>query len=308
MARTSVTFDSAGITIAAHLYTPDTTVPGPRPALVVGHPGTGVKEQTSGTYAQLMAERGFVTLAFDAAYQGESGGLPRGLEDPAQRVEDFKAAVSFLTAREEVDADRIGLLGICASGGYSLAATGGDHRVRAVATVSTAEPARQFRYGADGAQDPAVFQTLLDAAAQARTRAARGEDPGAMTMFPETAEQAAALGGEHGVEGFEYYCTSRGEHERSAKVLAWESIDKMASSDAFHAVPLIGPRPILQIIGERAVTAWMAVEAHRRATGPAELHRIEGASHVDLYDKKEYIDPAVDKLAAFFTDHLVVAG
>jgi DNA-binding CsgD family transcriptional regulator len=160
-----------------------------------------VKEQTSGTYAQLMAERGFVALAFDAAYQGESGGLPRGLEDPAQRVEDFKAAVSYLTTRDDVDADRIGLLGICASGSYSLAATGGDHRVKAVATVSTAEPARQFRLGADGTQDPAVFQALLDGAAAARSAAARGEDPGAMTMFPETAEQArstppsTALGG-----------------------------------------------------------------------------------------------------------------
>lgn len=81
----------------------------------------------------------------------------------------------------------------------------------------------------------------------------------------------------------------------------------MASSDAFHAVPLIGPRPMLQITGARAVTAWMAVEAHRRATGPAELHRIEGASHVDLYDKKEYIDPAVDKLTSFFTGHLGAA-
>ncbi|MGW0856930.1 alpha/beta hydrolase [Streptomyces sp. NPDC002690] len=305
MARTTVTFDSTGIRIAAHLYTPETQGSGPWPALVVGHPGTSVKEQTSGTYAQLMAERGFVALAFDAAYQGESGGLPRGLEDPAQRVEDFKAAVSFLTTLDEVDADRIGLLGICASGSYSLAATGGDHRVRAVATVSTAEPARQFRLGADGTQDPAVFRTLLDAAAQARSTAARGEDPGAMTMFPQTAEQAGALGGQHGIEGFEYYCTARGEHERSAKVLAWESIDKMASSDAFHAIPLISPRPVLQVIGERAVTAWMAVEAHQRATGPKEIHWIEGASHVDLYDKKEFIDPAVDKLTEYFTAHLV---
>ncbi|EFC79294.1 alpha/beta hydrolase [Parafrankia sp. EUN1f] len=305
MARTSVTFDSAGIEIAAHLHVPDHPADGaPLPALVVGHPGTGVKEQTSGTYAGLMAERGFVALAFDAAYQGESGGLPRGLEDPAQRVEDFKAAVSYLTTRPEVDADRIGLLGVCASGGYSLAATGGDHRVRAVATVCTAEPARQFRYGADGTQDPAVFQSLLDAAAQARTAAARGEDPGVMTMFPETAEQAGALGGQHGIEGWEYYCGSRGYHERSAKFLAWESIDRMASSDVFHAVPLIGPRPILQILGEHAVTAWMGLDAHRRATGPARIHWIRGASHVDLYDKREYIDLAVDKLTDYFTTNL----
>lgn len=299
----SVTFESAGIPIAANLYLPAGAA-GPLPALVVGHPGTGVKEQTSGVYARQLAERGFAALAFDAAYQGESGGLPRGLEDPAQRVEDFKAAVSYLTTRDEVDPARIGLLGVCASGGYSLSATGGDHRIRAVATVSTAEPARQFRYGADGTQDPAVFQSLLDAAAQARTAAARGEDPGAMTMFPETAEQARQLGGEHGVEGWEYYCSTRGYHERSAKTLAWESIDKMASYDVFHAVPLIGPRPILQILGERAVTAWMGLEAHRRATGPAQIHWMKGASHVDLYDKQEYIGPAIDRLTEFFTANL----
>ncbi|MYW62502.1 alpha/beta hydrolase [Streptomyces sp. SID8379] len=304
MAKSNVTFESAGIRIAAHLYTPDTPAAGPHPALVVGHPGTSVKEQTSGTYARRMAERGFVTLAFDAAYQGESGGLPRGLEDPAQRVEDFKAAVSYLTTRDDVDAARIGLLGVCASGGYSLSAAGGDHRVRAVATVSGVDVARQFRLGADGTQDPAVFQSLLDAAAQARTAAARGEDPGVMPMFPETAEQAGALGGEHGIEGFEYYCTARGEHDRSAKFLAWESVDKLAFFDAFHAVPLIGPRPLLQIVGTRAVTSWMAVDVHQRATGPKELHWIEGASHVDLYDKKEAVDPAVDKLTDFFNSVL----
>ena len=308
MSRTDIRFDSAGRTIAAHLYTPDTPTPGPLPALVVGHPGTGVKEQAAGTYARRMAERGFLTLAFDAAHQGESEGLPRGLEDPAQRVEDFKAAVSCLAAREDVDATRVGLLGICASGAYALAAAGADRRVRAVAAVSTADPARQFRLGADGAQDPQVFRSLLDAAARARTAAARGEDPGALTVFPATAEQAAELGGEHGAEGFEYYCTVRGGHERSAKVLAWESIDRMAGHDAFFAVPLIGPRPMLQIVGERAVTAWMAVEAHQRATGTAELVRIAGASHVDLYNRKEYVDQAIDRLTDHFTTHLAAAG
>ncbi|MEV8440435.1 alpha/beta hydrolase [Actinosynnema sp. NPDC051121] len=307
MVRTTVSFDSAGIPLAGHLYAPDAPAADTRPALVVGHPGTGVKEQASGTYARLMADRGFVTLAFDAAHQGESGGLPRGLEDPAQRVEDFKAAVSYLTTRADVDADRIGLLGICASGGYSLSAAGGDHRVKAVATVCGVDVARQFRLGADGTQDPAVFQGLLAAAAQARTTAARGEDPSVMTMFPRTAEQAGALGGEHGIEGFEYYCTPRGEHERSAKSLAWPSVDKLAFFDAFHAVPLIAPRPLLQIVGSRAVTSWMAVEVHQRATGPKELHWIEGASHVDLYDRRQYVDPAVDKLADFFTAHLVDA-
>ncbi|MFF5139302.1 alpha/beta hydrolase [Streptomyces sp. NPDC013157] len=300
MTRTRVTFDSAGIEIAGHLYTPGTAAPGPRPAIVVGHPGSGVKEQTAGLYAGRLAEQGFVALAFDSAFQGESGGLPRGLEDPAHRVEDLKAAVSFLTTRDEVDADRIGALGICASGGYVLTATGGDHRIKAVATVSGVDIARQFRLGADGTQDPAVFQGMLDAAAQARTAAARGAEPAVLPIFPETAEQAA-LGGEHGADGFDYYCTPRGAHERSAKFFVWESVDKMAAFDAFQAVPLIGDRPLLQIVGTRAITSWMAVDVHQRATGLKELHWIEGASHVDLYDKKEYVDPAVAKLTDFFT-------
>ncbi|MER7930272.1 alpha/beta hydrolase [Streptomyces sp. NPDC096057] len=308
MTRTNVTFDSAGIEIAGHLYLPDAPSSAPRPAVVVGHPGTGVKEQAAGLYAARLAEQGFVTIAFDAAFQGESGGLPRGLEDPAHRVEDIKAAVSFLSTREEVDAERIGVLGICASGGYALSATGGDHRVKAVATVSGVDVARQFRLGADGTQDPAVFQGMLDAAAQARTATARGAEPAALPVFPETAEQADALGGEHGVEGFEYYCTPRGAHERSAKFFVWESVDRMASFDAFHAVPLIGERPLLQIIGTRAVTSWMAVDIHQKATGPKELHWVEGASHVDLYDKKEYVDPAVAKLTDFYTANLGAAN
>ncbi|WP_344260888.1 alpha/beta hydrolase [Actinomadura napierensis] len=304
MTTIDVTFDSAGITLAGHLYVPDAPSDGPRPGIVVGHPGTGVKEQAAGLYAARLAEQGFVTLAFDAAYQGESGGEPRGLEDPAQRIEDLKAAVSFLTTRPEVDAERIGALGICASGGYVLPATAGDHRIKATATVSAVDIARQFRLGADGAQDPMVFQGMLDAAAAARTTAARGADPGVLTLFPDTIEEARRLGGEHGAEGFEYYRTPRAEHPRAAAFFDWTSIDKMAGFDAFAPVPLIGPRPLLMIAGTRAITSWMTLEAFHRAVGPKEIHWVDGASHVDLYDKDQYVGPAVEKLTAFFTDEL----
>jgi fermentation-respiration switch protein FrsA (DUF1100 family) len=302
--KIDVTFDSAGIAVAGHLYVPDTTTAAPRAAIVVGHPGSGVKEQTAGLYAGRLAEQGFVALAFDAACQGESGGAPRGLEDPAQRVEDFKSAVTFLTTRPEVDADRIGVLGVCASGGYVLPATASDHRIKAVATVSAVDIARQFRLGAEGSQDASAFQAMLDAAANARTAAARGEDPGTLTLFPDTIEQARALAGEHGAEGFEYYRTPRADHPRAARFMPWTSIDRMAIFDAFAAVPLIGGRPLLMIVGTRAVTAWMSVEAFQKAVGPKEMHWVDGASHVDLYDKEQHVGPAIEKLTGFFTETL----
>jgi hypothetical protein len=308
--RTNVSFDSAGIQIAGHLYIPGDYLPGDgpggaRPAIVVGHPGSGVKEQAAGLYASRLAERGFVTLAFDAAYQGESGGTPRGLEDPAHRVEDIKAAVSFLMTRPEADPDRIGVLGICASGGYGLAAAATDHRIKAVAAVSAVDIARQFRMGADGTQDPSVIQGMLAAAAAARTAEARGEHGATFKLFPDT-EEEARRGGPYVFEGWEYYCTPRAYHPRSAKVLTWSSIDHIATFDAFAAVDLIAPRPLLMIVGREAVTAWMSVQAFQRALGPKELLWIDGATHNDLYDKEEYVGPAVTRLTDFFTRNLAL--
>jgi fermentation-respiration switch protein FrsA (DUF1100 family) len=307
--RTNVTFDSAGLALAGHLYTPDdagTRAPA-RPAVVVGHPGSGVKEQAAGLYARRLAENGFVTLAFDAAYQGESEGLPRGLEDPAHRVEDLKAAVTFLATRGTVDPGRVGVLGICASGGYALTAAATDHRVRAVASVSGADIARQFRLGADGAQDPAVIQRMLDAAATARTEQASGAGVQCFPLFPDTIEQAREVGGEHGAEGFEYYCTERGQHPRSVKLMPWSSVDHIAGFDSLAAVDLIAPRPLLLVAGCKAVTSWMSVEAYQRAGEPKELLWIDDASHVDLYDKDEHVSTAVARLSDFFAAHLAAA-
>ncbi|NEA32921.1 alpha/beta hydrolase [Streptomyces sp. SID13031] len=305
--RTDITFDSAGLKLAGHLYLPAGEATGPRPAIVVGHPASGVKEQAAGLYAERLARAGFVALAFDAAYQGESEGLPRGLEDPAHRVEDLKAAVSFLSARDEVDPDRIGALGICASGGYVIPAAATDHRIKVVATVSAVDIGRQFREGADGHQDPAVIQGMLDAAAAARTAEARGSGVGVFPLFPATEEEARA-GGQHAYEGWQYYCTDRAQHPRSAKSFTWTSVDHIAQFDAFRFIDLIAPRPLLMILGREAITSWMATEAFAQASDPKQLFWIDGASHVALYDEDKYVSPAITKLTEFFHQHLTADG
>ncbi len=307
--RTDVTFPSAGLNLAGHLYTSegDSSIPGP--AIVVGHPGSAVKEQAPAVYAERLSRKGFVALAFDSAYQGESEGEPRGLEDPAHRVEDIKAAVSYLTTRDDlVDADRIGVLGICASGGYGIAAASGDHRIKAIATVSAADLSRHFRFGGYGTDDPSAFNQMLDGAAAARTAETRGEGTQRFRLYPDTAEQALALGGQYGLEGFEYYCTPRAQHPRSMKLMAWSSVDRLTFFDSFLSVDRIAPRPLLLIVGREAATAWMSIEAYQKASAPKELYWIEGATHNALYDKDEYVSPAVARLTEFFETNLTEAA
>jgi fermentation-respiration switch protein FrsA (DUF1100 family) len=303
VAKTDVKYLSNGIQLAANLYIPANYKSGKLPAIVVSHPGSAVKEQAAGLYARHLAEMGFITLAFDCAFHGESGGEPRGLEDPSQRVEDIKASVSYLSTRSEVDSDRIGLLGICASGGYAAPATVSDHRIKAVATVSAADIGAQFRNGADGKQEPKVIQGLLDSAAKARQVELQGKGVQTFTIFPKTEVEARALG-QHTYEGWEYYCTKRAEHPRGTKDYVWLSIERVAVFDAFKFIDMIAPRPLLMIAGTNANTQWMSKEGFERAKGDKELFWIDGASHVDLYDKPQYVGPAAEKLNIFFKSKL----
>ncbi|PYH30375.1 alpha/beta hydrolase [Aspergillus neoniger CBS 115656] len=308
---TPITFPSATHTLSAHLYhhPPTNTTPTTlTPAIILSHPMTGVKEQTTTLYATHLHAAGFTTLTFDAAYQGSSTGTPRGLEDPFQRVEDIKAAVTYLsTSVPGVDSSRIGVVGICASGGYACFAAASDLRIRAVATVSAACVGGMCRCGGVGRglrEDGGVIGMSLEGA--------RGERNGvnwdgeeAPKMFD--AERVLQDGGEGGnVDSFfkaaaEYYGTERGRHERSTQRVPLQSYDRMVVYDSFAFMRLIAPRPVLMIAGEEAETLHYSEEAVRLAREPKELFVVKGMGHFDLYDRLEVSGP---KLVRFFREAL----
>ena len=302
---TDVSFLSNGLRVAGTLFTPEETRGQKLPAIVIGHPFGSVKEQSPLNYAQRLAAQGFAALTFDAAYWGQSEGTPRFLENPWQRAEDVKAAVSYLTTREDIDAERIGALGICASGGYVPFAAQTDHRIKAIATVSAADFGRVLREGVGGGQDPAVLQGMLEAAAALRTAEANGAAPHYEHGVPNTEEAALAFPeGSMYREAYEYYRTPRAQHPRSQNQWVLRSVDMVAQFDAYGLVELLGPRPLLMVAGTKADTRYFSEEVTARLKDTAELVLIDGASHVDMYDKPEYVDPAAEKIAGFFAQHL----
>jgi len=298
-------FPNRGVMLSAHLHLPDDFRADVKyPALVGVHPAGGVKEQTIGLYAGRLAASGFVVVVYDATYQGASGGEPRLLEDPSVRVEDARCAADFLATLPYVDVERMGVFGVCAGGGYALAAAQTERRFRAVAGVSATpmgEAARTF-FGREIPVSELIGS--LEASAHARTAAARGGEPVYVPFVPEQVEDITPDTPTMLREGYAYYRTPRGHHPNAKGRFLMASLDKMLAFTTFHLIPSLLTQPMLLIAGSEADTKVYSDEAFALSNGPKELFVIDGATHIALYDIPEYVDQAVPKLSAFFAEHL----
>ncbi|KAJ5620714.1 hypothetical protein N7510_004698 [Penicillium lagena] len=300
-----VEFQSKGISVVGCLFLPASSAADRKhAAIVIGHPMGGVKEQTAALHAKILQDNGFVALTFDAAYQGESGGEPRGLEDPFQRSEDVRNAVTFLSTIPEVDPERIGALGICASGGYVPFAAQTDVRIKAVATISAADVGGLFREGMKGTAmqfDSSALNQTLRECGQARIKEAKGEPAPMRPLLPNSPDGVPDTTPVLFREGSHYYRTPRAQHPRSTNQLPVRSMDLIVNYSSYAFMDLISPRPVLMIAGTEADTFYFSEEAIARAKEPKELFRVEGKTHIQLYDD---VDGHREKLIDFFVNYL----
>ena len=289
-----------GIALAADLYQPK-NARGKLAAIALAGPFGAVKEQSSGLYAQTMAERGFVTLAFDPSYTGESGGEPRNVASPDINTEDFSAAVDFLGLQPTVDRERIGVIGICGWGGMALNAVAVDKRVKAVAASTMYDMTRVMSKGYNDSVTLAQRTQMLEQLSQQRWKDAEKGSPAYQPTYNKL------QGGEAPflVDYHDYYAKPRGYHPRAVNSLnAWTQTTPLS----FMNMPIltyiaeISPRPVLFIHGEKAHSRYFSETAYAAAAQPKELVVIPGASHVDLYDRLDKIP--FDAIAGFFDKNL----
>lgn len=291
-----------GITLVADLYIPKDSENSKLPAIAVSGPFGAVKEQSSGLYAQTLAERGFITIAFDPSYTGESGGEPRYVASPDINTEDFCAAVDYLSTRDDVDSDRIGILGICGWGGMALNAAAIDTRIKATVAVTMYDMSRVNANGYFDSMDADARYELRRQLNEQRTEDYRNGTyslaGGLPDSLPEDAPQFVK-------DYFGYYKTERGYHKRSLNSNnGWNK----TSSLSFINMPLLSysseiRNAVLMIHGEKAHSRYFSEDAFKKLKGDnKELMIIPGANHVDLYDNLKVIP--FDKIEHFFNEYL----
>lgn len=300
--HSKVTFKNRyGITLAADLYTPK-NVTGKLPAIAVSGPFGAVKEQSSGLYAQTMAERGFVTIAFDPSYTGESGGEPRYVASPDINTEDFSAAVDFLSLRDDVDAERIGIIGICGWGGFAVNAAAVDTRIKAAVASTMYDISRVTANGYFDAMDADQRYELRRQLNIQRTADAKNGTyalaGGVVDPLSEDAPQFVK-------DYYDYYKTPRGYHPRSLNSNdGWNK----TSSLSFLNTPILAysdeiRSAVMLIHGENAHSRYFSEDAFRKLKGDnKKLMIVPGANHTDLYDRMDIIP--FDSLETFFNDYL----
>ncbi|MNJ98958.1 Alpha/beta hydrolase family protein [compost metagenome] len=304
VSREKVTFKNRyGIILSGDLYIPKNNSKAPLAAIAISGPFGAVKEQSSGLYANQMAECGFIALAFDPSYTGESSGEPRNLASPEINTEDFSAAIDFLGLQKNVDRNRIGIIGICGFGGFALNATAFDKLVKAVATTSLYDMTRVMSKGYNDVVTSEQRTKTLEQLAQQRWKDAESGSPAKGSRNLQ--EKLQGNEPQFVKEYFDYYRTPRGFHERSLNSNgAWLVTNPLS----FMNMPIltyikeISPRPMLLIAGDNAHSRYFSEDIYKAAAEPKELMIIADAVHVDLYDKLDKIP--FSKLEAFFKDHL----
>lgn len=292
-----------GVMMAANIHFPaDFNAAKKYPAVVVSHPGGGVKEQASGLYAKKLAEKGLIAIAYDASYQGESTGEPRQLENPYIRTEDVSAVIDYLTTLPYVNADKIGAMGICAGAGYTANAAINDRRIKAVGSVSAVNIGSMFRNGWDNNVQDADATPYIAHGSASRTSDANGADMAIMPLAPMREEDApnAELR-----EAWEYYHTPRAQYPTAPGFATARSLTQIITYDAYHKAEAFLTQPLQIVAGSVAGSKWMSDDLFNRAASTDKhLHVVEGANHMSLYDVPKYVDEAVSVLAPFFASKL----
>ncbi len=291
--------NSQDITMAANIHYPSNFDETQKyAAIVVTHPGGGVKEQTAGLYASKLAEQGFIAIAFDASYQGESTGLPRQLENPYIRTEDISAVIDYLTTLNYVDQNRIGAMGICAGGGYTANAAINDRRIKAVGTVSAVNIGSMFRNGWENTVKDADALPYIQAGSDARTADVTSGNIATIPLAPLKEEDAP---NEELRQAWEYYHTPRAAHPNSPSFATTRSLTQLITYDAYNKAEAFLTQPLVAIAGSVAGSKWMSEDLTQRAASQDKtLHIVEGANHMELYDIPQYVNEASNVLADFF--------